>query len=430
MSTIFCSYLVTLNLFQGSINEKMLKQVQLDAVSIVYGLTNRLKRNLFRWVVFLLLIIFSVNVVGQSANYPAISMEPFGDSMRHWYGIRDDGNIIQPKQNQARYTETEITKIADNILLYQRNNGGWPKNYDMQAILLPEQVDSLVQTKNQTHTTFDNSTTFTHIEYLAKAYSLIHIEKYKNACIKGISFVLDAQYANGGWPQYFPIEQGNYSRRITFNDGAYIGIMEMLKKIVDGDPNFTFIGNKVREHVKVAYEKGLDCILKMQIVDNGRLTVWCQQHDEVTLQPAWARAFEPPGICNGESVGIVQFLMSMDKPGPKIIESVQSAVKWFQDSKILNTRVETVKAPAEKSQYRTYSSDRVVVADSSAPPIWTRFYELRTEKPLFCDRNSKFVYSMAEVSRERRVGYAWYTYAPQEVLNKYPEWQKKWNGGK
>jgi len=170
----------------------------------------------------------------------------------------------------------------------------------------------------------------------------------------------------------------------------------------------------------------LECILKMQIVDNGKLTVWCQQHDEITLQPAWARAFEPPSICNGESAGIILFLMSMDKPDRKIIESVQSAVKWFQDSEILNTRVETVKAPTEKSKYRTYSSDRVVVIDSTAPPIWTRYYELGTEKPLFCDRNSKFLYSLAEVSRERRNGYAWYTYAPQEVLDKYPEWQKKW----
>jgi len=347
--------------------------------------------------------------------------------MRHWYGIRDNGNIIQPKQNQARYSETEVAKIADNILLYQRNNGGWPKNYDMQAVLLPEQIDSLLKTKEQQHTTFDNSTTYTHIEYLAKAYSLTHVEKYKDACTKGISFVLGAQYANGGWPQYFPIEQGNYSRRITFNDGAYIGIMGMLKKIVDGDPNFAFIGNNLRENVKVAYKIGLECILKMQIVNNGRLTVWCQQHDEITLQPAWARAFEPPGICNGESAGIVQFLMSIKKPDQKIINSIQAAVKWFQDSKILNTRVETVKAPAEKSQYRTYSSDRVVVVDPQAPPIWTRYYELGTNKPLFCDRNSKYLYSLAEVSRERRVGYAWYTYAPKEVLDKYPEWQKKWS---
>lgn len=360
---------------------------------------------------------------GKSVN---VSMEPFGDSMRHWYGIYDRGNIIQPKPDQARYKEIEITKIADNILLYQRNNGGWPKNYDMQAILLPEQVDSLLKTKNRHHTTFDNSTTYTHIEYLAKVYSQTNIEKYKEACLKGISFVLEAQYENGGWPQYFPIEEGNYSRRITFNDGAYIGIMEVLKKIVDGDLNFSFIANNIRENVKVAYQKGLDCLLKMQITDDQQLTVWSQQHDEITLQPAWARAFEPPGICNGESAGIVQFLMNIEKPDQKIINSIQAAVKWFQDSKIFNIRVETVNAPAEKSQYLTFTSDREVVVDTLAPPIWTRYYELGTHKPLFCDRNSKLLYSMAEVSRERRVGYAWYTYAPQKVLDKYPEWQKKW----
>jgi PelA/Pel-15E family pectate lyase len=356
----------------------------------------------------------------------SISMEPFGDSMRHWYGIHDDGNIVNPVKNQPKYKESEITKIADNILLYQRNNGGWPKNYDMQAILIPEQVDSLLKTKDQQHTTFDNSTTYTHIEYLAKVYSLTQIEKYKEACMKGIRFVLLAQYPNGGWPQYFPIEKGNYSRRITFNDGAYMGIMKMLNRIVGNDPDFVFVDNAFRNEVKNAYKKGLDCILKMQIVDGGKLTVWCQQHDEINLQPAWARAFEPPSICNGESASVVLFLMSIDKPDHKIIESIQCAVKWFQDSKIYHTKVETVPAPAFKSQWKTTTYDRVVVTDSLAPPIWTRYYELGTEKPLFCDRNSKFLYSMDEVSRERRSGYGWYTYAPQEVLDKYPEWQKKW----
>jgi len=375
---------------------------------------------------FLLIILVACKSSAQSNNFPAICMEPFGDSMRHWYGIHDDGNIINPKANQARYPETEIPKIADNILLYQRNNGGWPKNYDMQAILTPEQVDSLLKTKDQHHTTFDNSTTYTHIEYLAKVYSLTKIQKYKEACQKGISFVLEAQYPNGGWPQYFPLEKGNYSRRITFNDGAYLGIMQILRYIAENNSDFSWVEESLRKKVQQAYGKGLECILKMQIVDNGKLTVWCQQHDEITLQPAWARAFEPPSICNGESAGIILFLMSMDQPDPKIIESVQSAVKWFQDSKIYNARIQTVKAPTEKSKYRSYSSDRVVVVDSTALPIWTRYYELGTEKPLFCDRNSKFLYSLAEVSRERRNGYAWYTYAPQEVLDKYPEWQKKW----
>jgi len=389
--------------------------------------TNSFYRKL---IVLVAIILFGYYAQAQekspSETYPAISMEPFGDSMRHWYGIHDDGNIINPKANQPRYTETEITKIADNILLYQRSNGGWPKNYDMQAILTPEQIDSLLKTKDMIHTTFDNSTTFTHINYLAKVYTLTHLEKYMVGCMKGLEFTLQAQYANGGWPQYFPIEKKNYSRRITFNDGAYIGIMELLKKIVEGDPDFSFISNEIREKVKTAYAKGLECILKMQIVDNGRLTVWCQQHDEITLQPAWARAFEPPAICNGESAAVVLFLMSINQPDQKIIESVQSAIKWFEDSKIYDTRIKTVQATPEKSRWRTSSTDQVVVVDSGTPPIWTRYYEPGTNKPLFCDRNSKYIYTLAEVSRERRSGYGWYTYAPQEVLKKYPRWQKKW----
>lgn len=357
----------------------------------------------------------------------SISTNPFSDSVHHWYDIHDDGNIVNPVANQPRYKETEIKKIADNIILYQRDNGGWPKNYDMQAILTREQVDSLVRTKAILNTTFDNSTTYTHIEYLVRAYALLKTEKYRNASLKGINFILSAQYPNGGWPQYFPLEN-NYSRKITFNDGAFIGIMELLKKIADNNSDFRFIDNKMREQAKIAYEKGLECILDCQIAENGRLTAWCQQYDEKSLKPEWARAFEPPSICNGESSSIVLFLMSIDHPGQKIIESVRSAVNWFNDSKIYNTRVKTIPAPPEKSQWRTSTTDRIVVKDSTAPPIWTRFYELGTEKPLFCDRNSKFLYSLAEVSRERRDGYSWYTYSPQAVLERYPEWLKKISG--
>lgn len=379
-------------------------------------------------IMSLFTIFFYMPLNGQvkvnDENKTVISTNLFFDSVHHWYDIHDAGNIVNPVANQPRYKESEITKIADNILLYQRNNGGWPKNYDMQAILTSKQVDSLVKTKNILHTTFDNSTTYTHIEYLAQVYSVSKVEKYKEACLKGINFVLSAQYQNGGWPQYYPLEN-NYSRRITFNDGAYFGVIELLKKIIDNDPDFLFVGNKVRKEATIAYEKGLDCILKCQIVDNGRLTAWCQQYDEVTLKPAWARAFEPPSICNEESVPVVLFLMSLDHPSQQIIEAVQSAVKWFNDSRIYYTRVNTVPAPPEKSQWTTSTTDRIVVIDSLAPPVWTRYYELETDKPLFCDRNSKFVYSLAEVSRERRSGYTWYTYAPKIVLDKYQKWKKK-----
>ena len=311
-------------------------------------------------VLFGAISIFSQN---STSAYPTISLEPFGDGTRHWYGIADPSNIVNAVPNQPKYTENEITNIADNMLIYQRDNGGWPKNYDMQAVLTPEQINSLVKTKNILHTTFDNSTTYTHIEYLAQVYTITHIAKYKTACEKGIKFCLAAQYPNGGWPQYYPLEAKNYSRHITYNDGAYLGVMIMLEKMVENNSNFSFLDKALHKKAITAYQKGLDCILKTQIVDNGRITVWSQQHDEITSQPAWARAFEPPSICNGESSAIVLFLMDIKSPNEKIVKSIQSAVKWFYDSRILNTRVESIKGTVEKSKYRTITTDKVVVTD-------------------------------------------------------------------
>ncbi len=368
-----------------------------------------------------------LNSVAQSdkENKAAISTKPFSDSMNHWYGIADKNNIINPIPNQPRYEETDYTKIADNIIYFQRDNGGWPKNYDMRAILMPEQIKEVVGTKSVLHTTFDNGTTYNHIYYLAQVYTLTKIEKYKTACLKGLDFIIEAQYPNGGWPQYYPLAKG-YSRHITFNDGMYMGIMNLLDKIIDNNSNFTFFDAATKSKVTTAYQKGIDCILKTQISDHGKLYAWCQQHDEVTLLPAWARKFEPPSVSNAESVDVVLFLMKIDNPSEQVIRAVQSAVKWFQDSRIYNTRIETFKAPEFDSKFKKVTDDRRVVTDSTAPPIWTRYYELGTWKPLFCDRDSVYLYSLAEVSRERRSGYSWYTYNPEKALKKYPEWQKKW----
>ena len=170
----------------------------------------------------------------------------------------------------------------------------------------------------------------------------------------------------------------------------------------------------------------MDCILKNQIIDNGKPTAWCQQYDEVTLQPAWARKFEPPCICNKESSDLVLLLMSIDQPIKATIRAIQNAVAWFEASIIHNTRVKTIQAPKTQTPYKVSVSDRIVVIDSTAPLIWTRYYELKTHRPMFCNRDSKVVYSLAEVARERRDGYGWYNYEPQKVLKKYPAWQKKW----
>lgn len=366
---------------------------------------------------------------GKRMETGPIDVSGFVNSAHHWYDIWAPDNVIEPLKEKPRYKPAEFEKIADNVILFQKNNGGWPKNYDMLAILTDEQKEKVLKSKNILNTTFDNWTTHSHIEFLAQAYKLTKNAKYKTACLKGIDYILSAQYANGGWPQFFPDTSG-YAKYITYNDGVMTGIMNVLYNILQNKPQFSFVDRIYKNKVKASFDKGMECIFKCQILDNGVLTVWGQQHDNVTLKPQWARTYEPASICNGESSDLILFLMRIDKPSKEVINSIQSAVKWIEDSKITGIKIEYKSIPPIKYQYSTITHDRFVVKDSTAQPIWARYYELGTHKPLFCNRDGKVVYSLAEVLHERRAAYGWYTFEPQVVLDAYPEWQKKWAPGK
>lgn len=381
-------------------------------------------------VLFLLLSLISFACAQSSFNKNAENgIEDFYDSAHHWYDINDEDRIIEPLTDQQRYDNDEIKAIADNILLFQKNNGGWAKNYDMQAVLTKEQKEAVLKSKDHTNTTFDNGTTHSQVLFLSKAYEALKDEKYKAGCLRGIEFILRSQYPNGGFPQFFPDTNG-YKKYITFNDGAMTGVMNVLFKINNGSHEFSFADSSMKARVRQAYNKGIDCILKCQIEENSRLTAWCQQHDNINFSPRNARTFEPASISNMESAGIVKFLMRIKNPDEKIIRSVQNAVKWFDSSKILGLRVERIDAPETEYQYHSTNEDVIAVEDHDAHPVWARFYELKTHRPLFCNRDGKPVYSLAEVERERRTGYAWYVYDPQEILDKYPEWQVKHAPGK
>jgi len=378
-------------------------------------------------ILFLFLIFIATSYSQQDVDLnTGIDISGFYDSSHHWYDINDQEKIITPLKDQQRYKKHEITKIADNILLFQKSNGGWAKNYDMLAVLTEEQKEIVKKHKSSVNTTFDNGTTYNQTEYLAKAYYITKDERYKEGFLKGLNFIIKAQYPNGGWPQFYPDTSG-YQKYITFNDGAMIGIMKLLKKIVDGEKEYSFIDSMLLDKVRTSFNKGIECILNCQITENNKLTAWCQQHDNISFKPVGARTFELPSICNMESAEIVDFLMSLENPNERVINSVKSAVRWFEESKIYGIRVETIRAEKTEFIYHTTDIDKVVVQDSTAPPIWTRFYELETHRPLFANRDGIKVYSMDKVERERRTGYAWYTYAPQSILDKYIDWLSRLN---
>jgi PelA/Pel-15E family pectate lyase len=360
----------------------------------------------------------------QKASGWIVDDEPFRVSARHWYRGDDEEGVVRPLPSQRRYETTEGRAIADNVLLYQKENGGWPKNYDMYAVLTEEQRATVHASRGGVNTTFDNGATYSHVTFLAEAYARTGDERYREACLRGIDFMLAAQNRSGGWPQFYPDTSG-YRRYITFNDGAMAGVMHVLLRIAQGDPSFLFVDSTRVRHVRTAVRRGVECILRCQVVQGGLPTVWAQQHDDLDYRPRGARSYEPAALASLESAGIMRLLMRLDRPGVDVISAVKHAAAWFEGATIRGIRVEVVGDPAIGTDALTSGRDVRVVADSAAPPLWARYYALGTGRPLFCNRDGRVVYSLAEVERERRMGYAWYCRDPQAALQAFRAWQSR-----
>jgi PelA/Pel-15E family pectate lyase len=316
------------------------------------------------------------------------------------------------KKPEAWYRGDEAKTVAKNILSYQTDVGAWPKNTD--TVKRP-----FTGNRKDLKPTFDNGATMDELRFLARMHQATRDALYQKSFQRGLGYIFIAQYPNGGWPQYYPLST-QYHRHITFNDGSMVRVMEFLRE-VSRNPVYAFVSDADRKKAATAFDKGIACILRCQIRIEGKLTVWCAQHDEVTLEPCTARSYELPSLSGSESVGITRLLMSLEKPSAEVIAAVEAAVAWFEKSAQRGISIDTIndpKAPGGK--------DKVVVKDPKARPLWARFYDLKTQQPFFCDRDGIPKNSYAAIGHERRNGYAWYGNWAQSLVEKdYPQWKKQ-----
>jgi PelA/Pel-15E family pectate lyase len=314
--------------------------------------------------------------------------------------------------------------VADNMLMFQRSYGGWPKHFHEKAInyqqIFSDAEKAVIASEiDKNDATIDNNATTKEIWYLAKMYKQYHNAKYLIAIENGIRYLLKAQYKNGGWPQYYP-DFSLYRSEITFNDNAMINVLKVLQDVTLKRNNLDILDASLIAPSKVAIEKGIDCILKTQVKVKGKLTVWCAQYDASSLKPAKARAFELVSLSGAESVGIVEFLMEQPNPSQAIKDAISSAIAWFNTSKIVGYNFVDVPAPGTPK-----GKDRVLVQDANAT-IWARFYDIDTNEPFFSGRDSQKKKDVKDIEYERRNGYAWYgTWPAQLLAKKYPSWVSK-----
>jgi pectinesterase len=248
------------------------------------------------------------------------------------------------KQQPLWYQTDEAARIADQVLLYQKDVGGWDKNIDMAAMLNEAEKKKLLAEKSGGEPTIDNGATYTQLRFLGKIItaSLLkstppnNFPKYKESFNKGLDYLFAAQYASGGYPQFYPLRKGYYTH-ITFNDDATINVLKFLRDVSRKNADFLFVDEDRRAKAESAVEKAMPLILKTQVVINGKKTVWAAQYDEETLKPAPARKFEPISLTSRESVTIVRFLMFDSKPSKEKIDAIESAIALKGKIELLKT---------------------------------------------------------------------------------------------
>jgi PelA/Pel-15E family pectate lyase len=330
-------------------------------------------------------------------------------------------------RDAAWYATPEARHIADVIVSFQTPAGGWGKNAPRDGAVRQKGQAYVAQT-SAAHGgpsdfdtadmswhyvgTFDNDATITELRFLARVQAAApgpEGDAYRDSLMRGIGYIRVSQFPNGGWPQVYPLE-GGYHDAITYNDDALDNIVSFLREVAKGQGDYAFLPEEVRQWAVRAEAKALDVVLKSQVRIDGRLTVWGQQHDALTLEPVSARNFEPPALSAAESATLLVYLMKIEHPSPEVKAAIRAGVQWLKDN-----------ALHDMALVRD-ASGRHIVPQAGAPLLWARYYDLKTGKPIFGDRDKSIHDDMMDLSDERRNGYSWYNTTPQKALDAFAKW--------
>lgn len=202
-------------------------------------------------------------------------------------------------------------------------------------------------------------------------------EKVHEAATYGLKGLLGAQFTNGAFPQiwtktaadYVPkkaaypeydwkTEGGvkNYWDHYTLNDGLAGTVADVLI-----EAHRVYKADKYR----AALTKLGDFLIDAQMPDPQ--PAWCQQYT-YGMVPMWARKFEPPAITGSESQDAMNTLIKIARytGEKKYLEPLPKALAYFKKSLLPDGRL-------------------------------ARFYELKTNKPLYMTAKYELTYDDTDV---------------------------------
>jgi hypothetical protein len=284
-------------------------------------------------------------------------------------------------------------EVAQTLVRGQYCSGGW----DYYIEFNPEKRGQFPYrtngncaggSSNARPTTLDDNVTQAAVRLLMRTDSALG---FKDAAIhEAARFALDslvqAQYPNGAWPQRyaqfpdpqaFPVTRAsypeswprtwpgaNYQSHYTFNDNSIVDAIDAMLEAarIYHEPRYLR-----------SAERGGDFILLAQLPEPQ--PGWAQQYDR-DMHPAWARRFEPPSITGGEARSVMKALLLLyrETGNRKYLEPLPRALTYYRRS-ILPDTDKPSEARARACPGRT--------------PCAARFYELKTNRPLYITKGTR-----------------------------------------
>ncbi|MCC9609079.1 pectate lyase [Blastopirellula sp. JC732] len=275
-------------------------------------------------------------------------------------------------------------KAGQILATGQMRTGGWyysiETNPEKQGAFAYRHIKPAK--KQLTRTTVDDNTTQGALHFLIRLdeANKQNLPAIHNAATFGLDALIAAQRPNGGWPQNwteyptpvsketFPVIKASYPNewsRKWLNDwtGKYFLNDDVTADLID----LFLLAHTVYGDKKylAAAEKGGDFLIMAQMPDPQ--PAWAQQYNE-HMQPVWDRKFEPPAISGGESQQVITTLMQLyrETGEEKYLEPIPAALAYLKKSQSPDGKL-------------------------------ARFYELKTNRPLYFTKDYQLTYDAGDV---------------------------------
>jgi PelA/Pel-15E family pectate lyase len=261
----------------------------------------------------------------------------------------------------------------------QRRQGGWDHRVDV-AHLKP---DATRPERKSGHCSFDDDISQGAVTFLMKLDGVLDEAWLTESIELALKFMRDAQFANGAWPQWYPL-RGGYHDYYTFNDNA---INDCIRVMVEAHRRYG------KDEDLASAKRGGDFIIASQVA--APQSGWAQQYSH-DMKPAWARSFEPPGVCSAATSRNIRTLIDLYlyTGDQKYLKPIPAAIDWLERS-ALDPKV------VSKKEVGGLAGKHV--------GVWARLYEVGTNKPVYGDRMSKrqVFYDINKISDKERNSYGW-----------------------